>query len=71
MKRNPPMAKLFTPIRIGAFDLTHRVVLAPLTRMRSEMPDNIPGDAMAEYYAQRATRGGLLIAEATCHSLVR
>ncbi len=59
------MSKLFEPIRIGAFDLTHRVVLAPLTRMRSEMPGNVPGDAMVEYYAQRATPGGLLIAEAT------
>jgi len=59
------MAKLFSPIRIGAFDLTHRVVLAPLTRMRSQMPGNVPGEAMKEYYAQRATPGGLLIAEAT------
>ena len=59
------MAKLFSPIRIGAFDLAHRVVLAPLTRMRSQMPGNVPGEAMVEYYAQRATSGGLLIAEAT------
>jgi len=36
------MAKLFEPIRIGALNLTHRVVLAPLTRMRSEMPGNVP-----------------------------
>jgi N-ethylmaleimide reductase len=59
------MSKLFTPIRIGAFDLDHRVVLAPLTRMRSEMPGNVPGAAMVEYYRQRATHGGLMIAEAT------
>jgi N-ethylmaleimide reductase len=59
------MSKLFTPIKLGAFNLAHRVVLAPLTRMRSEMPGNIPGPAMAEYYAQRASRGGLLISEAT------
>ena len=59
------MSKLFTPIRIGAFDLNHRVVLAPLTRMRAEMPGNIPGQAMVDYYTQRATKGGLLIAEAT------
>ena len=59
------MTKLFEPIRLGALDLTHRVVLAPLTRMRTEMPGNIPGDAMVDYYAQRATPGGLLIAEAT------
>jgi N-ethylmaleimide reductase len=59
------MSKLFTPVQVGAFNLNHRVVLAPLTRMRSDMPDNVPGAAMAEYYAQRATPGGLLIAEAT------
>ena|SRR5438876_5435663 len=59
------MSKLFESIRIGALNLTHRVVLPPLTRMRSEMPGNVPGDAMVEYYAQRATCGGLLIAEAT------
>jgi N-ethylmaleimide reductase len=36
------MSSLFTPLRVGAFNLTHRVVLAPLTRMRSEMPGNVP-----------------------------
>ncbi|GGE98595.1 alkene reductase [Aliidongia dinghuensis] len=59
------MSSLFTPIRVGAFDLSHRVVLAPLTRMRSELPGNVPGPAMVEYYEKRATPGGLLIAEAT------
>ena len=59
------MSQLFTPVRVGALELEHRVVLAPLTRMRSEMPGNVPGSAMREYYQQRATPGGLLIAEAT------
>ena len=59
------MNTLFTPVRVGALELGHRVVLAPLTRMRSEMPGNIPGTAMAQHYVQRATLGGLLIAEAT------
>jgi N-ethylmaleimide reductase len=63
--KEDPLSKLFTPIRVGAFDLTHRVVLAPLTRMRSEIPGNVPGPAMATYYEKRATQGGLLIAEAT------
>ena len=57
--------QLFTPVRVGAFNLAHRVVLAPLTRMRSEMPGNVPGPAMAKYYEQRATPGGLLVGEAT------
>jgi N-ethylmaleimide reductase len=59
------MSKLFSPIRIGAFDLAHRVVLAPLTRMRADVPGNVPNDLMATYYGQRASRGGLMIAEAT------
>ncbi len=59
------MSKLFSPIRIGAIDLSHRVVLAPLTRMRADVPGNVPGDLMATYYGQRASRGGLMIAEAT------
>src|SRR6202521_1819488 len=59
------MSMLFSPIRIGAIDLTHRVVLAPLTRMRADLPGNVPNDLMAKYYGQRASRGGLLITEAT------
>jgi N-ethylmaleimide reductase len=57
--------KLFTPIDIGAVSLKHRVVMAPLTRSRSEQPGDIPGALMAEYYAQRASDGGLIISEAT------
>jgi N-ethylmaleimide reductase len=56
---------LFTPLHLGALNLAHRVVMAPLTRMRSLQPGNVPGPLSAEYYAQRATKGGLLIAEAT------
>ncbi len=56
---------LFSPVHLGALDLAHRVVMAPLTRMRSLQPGNVPGPLSAEYYAQRATKGGLLIAEAT------
>jgi N-ethylmaleimide reductase len=58
------MSNLFRPTRIGPYSLSHRVVMAPLTRMRSE-PGDIPGDLMVEYYAQRASEGGLIIAEAT------
>jgi N-ethylmaleimide reductase len=45
--------------------LKHRVVLAPLTRMRAAKPSLAPRPLNAEYYAQRATPGGLLIAEAS------
>src|ERR1700735_2924105 len=39
--------------------------MAPLTRMRAERASFVPRPLNAEYYAQRATPGGLLIAEAT------
>jgi N-ethylmaleimide reductase len=56
---------LFSPLKIGPFELAHRVVMAPLTRMRAEPGTLAPRALNAEYYAQRATPGGLLIAEAS------
>ena len=58
-------ASLFTPITVGPYTLKHRVAMAPLTRMRAQ-PDSLAARALnAEYYAQRATPGGLIIAEAS------
>ncbi|QNB06721.1 alkene reductase [Herbaspirillum frisingense] len=56
--------KIMTPLKVGPHQLSHRVIMAPLTRMRAEA-GAIPGDLMAEYYAQRASEGGLIIGEAT------
>lgn len=56
---------LFTPIAIGELSLSHRVLMAPLTRMRATVPGNIANEMMAQYYAQRASDGGLIIAEAS------
>ena len=58
------MSKLFTPFQIGPYTLKHRVVMAPLTRMRTTS-GAVPNALMAEYYAQRSTDGGLIISEAT------
>jgi N-ethylmaleimide reductase len=58
------MSKLFSPIKVGPYTLAHRVVMAPLTRMRSDAGDK-PSDMMVRYYTQRASDGGLIIAEAT------
>jgi N-ethylmaleimide reductase len=55
---------LFTPIRVGALDLSHRVVHAPTTRLRSD-PDDSASAMMVDYYRQRATPGGLLITESS------
>lgn len=54
--------KLFTPTKVGALQLAHRVVHAPMTRLRSEGDDS-PSAMMIEYYRQRASQGGLLITE--------
>src|ERR1700761_6384549 len=56
---------LFSPLQVGPYQLAHRVVMAPLTRMRAERSSFVPRPLNAEYYCQRATAGGLLIAEAT------
>jgi N-ethylmaleimide reductase len=56
---------LFSPLQVGPFRLGHRVVMAPLTRMRAERATLAPWPLNAEYYAQRATSGGLIIAEAS------
>ncbi|XP_061354414.1 12-oxophytodienoate reductase 2-like isoform X1 [Gastrolobium bilobum] len=54
---------LLTPYKMGNFNLSHRVVLAPLTRQRSY--NNVPQPHAILYYSQRTSKGGLLIAEAT------
>jgi N-ethylmaleimide reductase len=56
---------LFSPLPLGPITLQHRVVMAPLTRMRASPDGNVPMPLNATYYAQRAAAGGLLIAEAT------
>jgi 2,4-dienoyl-CoA reductase-like NADH-dependent reductase (Old Yellow Enzyme family) len=58
------MTSLFDPIKIGAFDLPNRIIMAPLTRSRAVGPGRVPNDLMAQYYTQRAT-AGLIISEAT------
>jgi N-ethylmaleimide reductase len=56
---------LFSPFQVGPYRLQHRVVMAPLTRMRADRSSFAPRPLNAEYYAQRATPGGLIIAEAS------
>jgi N-ethylmaleimide reductase len=56
---------LFSPLKLGPYQLEHRVVMAPLTRMRAARPSLTPRPLNADYYAQRATPGGLIIAEAS------
>jgi N-ethylmaleimide reductase len=52
---------LFSPGRIDGFDTRNRIVMAPMTRCRSDA-QGVPTDIVAEYYAQRAS-AGLIITE--------
>ncbi len=57
---------LFEPTTVGAWRLSNRAVMAPLTRNRA--PGQLPTADMALYYAQRAhpqDGAGLIISEAT------
>jgi 2,4-dienoyl-CoA reductase-like NADH-dependent reductase (Old Yellow Enzyme family) len=57
------MSTLLAPIRIGAWNLRNRIIMAPLTRCRAS-EGRVPNELMAEYYRQRAS-AGLIISEAT------
>ena len=57
------MSLLFSPLKVGALTIPHRVLMAPLTRTRAG-EGNVPTDLNAEYYAQRAS-AGIIISEAT------
>ncbi len=54
---------LFSPIKIGPYELKNRIVMAPMTRSRAN-DEGVQPDYVATYYTQRAT-AGLLITEAT------
>ena len=56
---------LFQPFELGPLSLRNRIVMAPMTRNQS--PNNIPDDAVVEYYRRRAAGGtGLIVTEGTC-----
>lgn len=64
IKTTGHLMKLNTTFKLGALALSHRIVMPPLTRMRAGA-DGVPSPFASAYYAQRATPGGLIIAEAT------
>lgn len=68
MVQAPPHKKaISSPLDVGNMSLKHRVVLAPLTRLRADQ-DGVPTDLQVEYYSQRASEGGLLLTECTAVS---
>ncbi|RAH76576.1 putative NADPH dehydrogenase [Aspergillus japonicus CBS 114.51] len=62
----PSPPALQTPFTSPALSLTHRVVLAPMTRMRASNTTGLINPTAATYYAERTTQpGALLISEGT------
>lgn len=57
------MSHLLTSLQAGATHLSNRMLMAPLTRARSDLA-HMPNALMAAYYAQRAS-AGLIITECT------
>jgi 2,4-dienoyl-CoA reductase-like NADH-dependent reductase (Old Yellow Enzyme family) len=57
------MSKLFEPLKLGAYTLPNRIIMAPLTRSRAGS-QRLPNEVMVKYYTQRAT-AGLILTEAT------
>jgi N-ethylmaleimide reductase len=55
---------LFTPVQLGHIALPNRIVMASMTRGRTNNPGLIPNALNAEYYAQRAD-AGLILSEGT------
>jgi NADPH2 dehydrogenase len=63
-------SRLFQPLKVGNLNLKNRVVMAPLTRFRSD-DEHVPLPMVTDYYAQRASvPGTLLITEATLISRI-
>lgn len=54
---------LFRPVTVGALELPHRMVMAPMTRNRAD-DGNVPSELAVEYYRQRAS-AALVITEAS------
>lgn len=53
---------LFEPLMLGERPLANRIVMAPMTRSRTDQPGDRPNSMMATYYRQRA-RAGMIVSE--------
>jgi len=57
------MPTLFDPLKMGDLSLKNRIIMAPLTRARSNKV-RVPNTLMVQYYAERAS-AGMILSEAT------
>jgi NADPH2 dehydrogenase len=57
-----PIPKLFQPFNLGPFSLSHRIIMAPLTRMRADSSlGSVLPQFSAKYYADRASMSGTFV----------
>lgn len=61
---------LHSPLHLGIWTLSHRVVMAPLNRLWAQHPEGMPSPASVRYYGARASFGGLIVAESAAVSPV-
>jgi len=59
--------ELFSPVKVGPYELPNRIVMSPMTRSRSG-PGGVPTTLIALHYEQRAS-AGLIVTEAAQVSL--
>ena len=65
MTSSADSSSFFTPLQVSRLNLSHRIVLAPLTRSRAT-EDHVHTQLGVDYYSQRsAFPGSLLITEAS------
>ncbi|KAK3645189.1 hypothetical protein LTR56_009239 [Elasticomyces elasticus] len=61
----PESSRLFTPLKLGNHELSHRIAMAPLTRFRAG-DDHVQLPFVKDYYAERACiPGTMMVTEAT------
>src|SRR5438132_6572063 len=59
---SPHFKHLFTPVEVGPLTLRNRIYVTPhATMFASDDRDNLPGDTLAHYCAERARGGAALI----------
>ena len=51
---------LFDKFSNSALTFSNRIMMAPMTRCRTNHRDAVPNDLMVEYYRQRATAGAII-----------
>jgi N-ethylmaleimide reductase len=62
-----PVEPLFEPVRLGRYDLPHRMVMAPLTRSRARQPGNVPSCSQCLLLrAQRASAALIVTDQPWC-----